>query len=300
MTSSLEKSTISQYNSVLRPWCNFCKIKNYNGYNPEVSQVLEFLTKKFHEKATYGTLNSARSAISLVSNKKIGEDDSISRFMKGVSKLHPPKPKYVFTWDVTIVLDYLETLYPLETISFTNITYKTMMLMILSTAHRAQIIAKIRLDNIQVNEDGILIHITDRIKTSAPGRYQLLLSIPFCSQFPKNCVATALKVYLEKSKDLRKDSSKLFVAIKRPHKDIGAQTISRWVKLILGMIGIDLNKFTAHSTRHSATSKAKANSIDLDTIKRTAGWTTRSETFAKFYNRPIIPLNTHDFSIIIH
>lgn len=165
-----------------------------------------------------------------MSNKKIGEDDSVSRFMKGVSKLRPPKHKYAFTWDVALVLDYLETLYTLESLSFTDLTYKTVMLLILCTAHRAQTIASIRLDNIQFTASGALIHITDRIKTSAPGRCQPLLSIPFCRESPKNCVATVLKTYIDKSRNLREDSSKLFVAIRRPHKDIGSQTISRWVK----------------------------------------------------------------------
>lgn len=296
MTASLEKSTISQYNSVLKSWFEFCKSQNHDGYNPEVPQVLAFLNYKFKEGASYGTLNSARSAISLISNKKIGEDDAVSRFMKGVSKLRPPKPKYAFTWDVTIVLDYLEKLYPLDSLSFTELTYKTVMLLMLCTAHRAQTIASIRLDNIGISKDGVLIHITDRIKTSAPGRCQPLLSIPYFKDYPKNCVATVLKMYIEKSKTLRVDSTKLFIAIKRPHKDVGSQTISRWIKTILGLSGIDLNIFTAHSTRHATTSAAKAKGIDLDTIKRTAGWTPRSEVFANFYNRPIVPLDTHDFA----
>ena len=227
MTASLEKSTISQYHSALRPWFEFCESKEYDGYNPEVSQVLEYLTQKFKEGATYGSLNSASSAISLVSSKKIGEDDSISRFMKGVSKLRPPKPKYAFTWDVAVVLDYLETLYPFESLSFANLTYKTVTLLVLCTAHRAQMIASIRLDNIRSTADGILIHITDHIKTSAPGRCQPLLSVPYCREFPKNCVATVLETYIRKSKDLREDSSGLFVAIRRPYKAVGAQTISR-------------------------------------------------------------------------
>lgn len=122
MTASLAKSTQQQYNSALRLWFKFCKVKGLDGYKPDKISVLLFLNQQFKEGASYGTLNSARSAISLISNCKIGEDISVTRFLKGVSKIRPPRPKYKFTWDVSLVLDYLERLSPLEDLSFTDLT----------------------------------------------------------------------------------------------------------------------------------------------------------------------------------
>ena len=71
MTASIGKSTISQYNSVLRLWFDFCEIENVNAYSPEISNVLSFLNQKYKEGASYSTLNSARNAISLISKIKI-------------------------------------------------------------------------------------------------------------------------------------------------------------------------------------------------------------------------------------
>lgn len=45
--------------------------------------------------------------------------------------------------------------------------------------------------------------------------------------------------------------------------------------------------FSAHSTRHAATSAAYVKGISLETIRRTAGWSQGSQMFARVYNRPI-------------
>lgn len=42
----------------------------------------------------------------------------------------------------------------------------------------------------------------------------------------------------------------------------------------------------------ASTSAARRHGVDLDVIRRTAGWTRNSETFAKFYDRNIT--NTSD------
>ncbi|CAG5009444.1 unnamed protein product [Parnassius apollo] len=44
----------------------------------------------------------------------------------------------------------------------------------------------------------------------------------------------------------------------------------------------------SHSTRHAATSAANRADLNLDLIRKTAGWSNNSETFARFYNRPLL------------
>ena len=56
---------------------------------------------------------------------------------------------------------------------------------------------------------------------------------------------------------------------------------------VLKDAGID-EKFKAHSTRHASTSKAFKNGLNINEIKKAAGWSERLNTFYKFYNRPII------------
>ena len=87
---------------------------------------------------------------------------------------------------------------------------------------------------------------------------------------------------------MREESVSLFISFKKPYKDVTTQTLSRWVNDCLQESGINTEIFTAHSTRHASTSAANRNGLDLDTIRRTAGWTLNSNTFSKFYNLKLV------------
>lgn len=78
--------------------------------------------KMFNQGAQYGTLNTCRSAITLIIRDHVGIDISIKRFFKGISRLLPSLPRYDTTWDPNIVFNFLENVYrheniPLELIS---------------------------------------------------------------------------------------------------------------------------------------------------------------------------------------
>ena len=238
------------------------------------------MTEKFESGATYGTLNSARSAISLVIEKDISNNADIKRFFKGIFRLKPTKPKYKNIWNTDKVLDNLGKLHPLENLSFTDLTEKTVMLVALATAQRAQTLALIKLENIHTVNLGYEIKITDLIKTSKPGRCQPLLKLPFFKDTPELCVALALKEYLEVTKTIRGGIKNLFISTKKPYVGVSPQTISRWLKAVLCKSGI--TGFTGHSTRHAATSKSLQEGLTIDAIKNAAGWSERSKTFDNF------------------
>lgn len=98
MLASLSKATLKQYESFLKLFVNgFFKRKKLEFFNPSPEMVIQFLTENFEAGASYGTLNSHRSAISLISKDKISDDKLITRFLKDVFKLKPTQPKYNFT-----------------------------------------------------------------------------------------------------------------------------------------------------------------------------------------------------------
>jgi len=107
-----------------------------------------------------------------------------------------------------------------------------------------------------------------------------------------------LPFYLKKTKILQNEENKLFIAIKKPHKAVESQTLSRWIQSILSVSGLDTSKFGAYSIRHASTSAAKRNGVNIDLIFKAAGWTKKSQTFAKFYNRPVIT-NDKSFTLTI-
>ncbi|CAG9133863.1 unnamed protein product [Plutella xylostella] len=110
--------------------------------------------------------------------------------------------------------------------------------------------------------------------------------------FPPFCLilnSTTLVDYISFTKELRSTSSDhLLITVKRPHRNATAQSISRWIKQVLQESGVDAVVFSAHSARHAATSAAHSAGLSLDLIRKTAGWTASSSTFAKYYKRPLL------------
>ena len=64
----------------------------------------------------------------------------------------------------------------------------------------------------------------------------------------------------------------------KPHNPVSTATIGRWLEEVLKRAGIDIQKFSGHSTRSASVSAAK-------TILDAAGWS-NADSFAKFYDRP--------------
>ena len=135
---------------------------------------------------------------------------------------------------------------------------------------------------------GFTIKIDNLIKTSRPEVCQPRLLIPKFLQKPQLCVASTLQSHLDMTKDLRGDADDLLITTRQPYKPSTAQTIARWIKAFLAKCGIS-SSYKAHSTRHAVTSAALKKGVDINIIKTTAGWSKGSLTYAKFYNRPIVP-----------
>lgn len=153
----------------------------------------------------------------------------------------------------------------------------------------------IKLSNIVWNET-VQIIVKDRLKTTTMTKSNPVLILPPYHD-KELCPIASLSRYIELTAVLRSDSDSLFVGLAKAHKPVNSQTISRWLVSVLRLAGIDSNLFGAHSYRHSSTSKAFKLGIQVDTILKRVGWTPNSQTFARFYNRPID--NSGDFASAI-
>jgi integrase len=288
MLNSLAVNTYKQYDSILKLWWPFCEKQSTNPLDAPITSVLLFLTERFESNASYGTINTARSALSLLLGPEIGKNDSIKRFVKGVFRSKPPKPKYDVTWDPGIVLNYLVLSYPNCDIGIEQLSKKLVTILALTTGHRVQTLSYITIDNIHFHKNGVKITIPDLIKTSKPGSTQPVLHLPYFREKIEICPVKTLESYITITKAIRGDIKKLIITYKKPQKSASSQTISRWIKATLDEAGIDTNIFSGHSTRHSSTSAAKRLGVSIDLIRKTAGWTKNSSTFARFYNRPLL------------
>ncbi|KAB0790526.1 hypothetical protein PPYR_15075 [Photinus pyralis] len=165
---------------------------------------------QFDQGIGYSTICSARSALSLLISPEVGEDAKVKRLIKGVFNLRAPAPKYNSTWDPGLVLQYLGSLYPNNVISIQLLSVKLITLLALVTAHRLQTFSVIQITNIEHKADGIEIKIPARIKTSSIGNCQPALFLPFFVDKPEVCAASALEMYLSRTKPIRGTLDKLF------------------------------------------------------------------------------------------
>jgi integrase len=299
MMLSLSKNTLSQYTSSLKKWWQYCQMNAIDDiYDVKINYLIDFLNRCLEDGASYGTLNSHRSAISLISINHISQDDCLKRFFKGVFRIKPSFPRYTVTWDPMIVLDYFSNLYPNETLPIEHIAKKNVILLALATGQRSQTLSLIRLNNVQRFNDRIIINTTDLIKTSGIGRCQPVLDLPFFTEKISICPAQTLLDYIKFTKNNRPlNETRLILTFKRPYHAASSQTIGRWIKQAMEESGVDVGIFRPHSTRHAATSSASLAGVSVDVIRKTAGWSRESAVFANFYKRPIVNHNNFTESV---
>lgn len=293
MENSLSSSTMKQYNSTLKMWWKFCNDRKFSPFTGNISQVISFLQNILTSTTNiYTSFNTHRAALSLITSTNLGESLLLKRFLKGIFKLRPPRPKYNCTWDPQQVLNYLENLESND--SLKALSSKLITLLALATGQRIHTLSLISCDNISIVPTGIKIRIPALVKTSRAGSFQPYLDLPYFLHRPKLCVASTLQEYMEKTKSFRSSlDEKLFFTSKPPYRPASKQTLSRWVKETMINAGIDSDLFSPHSTRHASTSAALRKGLSLDKIRKTAGWTDKSSIFARFYNRPL--LNNEQF-----
>ncbi|XP_043482415.1 uncharacterized protein LOC122511321 [Leptopilina heterotoma] len=248
---SLASSTIKQYNKPLRLWWSYCKTRNLSMFKASVSEAIDFLTSVSKSIKTYGTLNTYRSAVSLVLNHDLGNNPIVKRFCKGFSVEKPSRAKYEDIWDPDVVLRYLSDLGPNSELSLEQLSKKLVTLMALSTAQRLQTLSKINLENIKVCDDAIKIYIPDRLKTTRVGKNQ----------------------------PLPEGVDSLLLTYKKPYQPASSQTLSRWLKEIMSMSGIDVSTFAGYSAKHAAVSAAKRKGLSIENIRAAAGWSHKSNVF---------------------
>ena len=182
--SSISSSTRKQYQSALENWIKFCEERKIDCFNPDIKRFLLFLWMAFDKGASYGTLNNIRCAVSFISVNKIGENPLVRRFLKGCFNIRPTRPKYSTTWDVNIVLEYLEKLPKIDELNLKDLSIKTVTLLSLVSAQRAQTLSKIVIDNIKKTTKGIEIIVTEKLKTSAPGKPCPVILLPEFKERP--------------------------------------------------------------------------------------------------------------------
>jgi integrase len=259
---------------------------------------LDFLTELYEQGQQYSSLNTARSALSSVivlsGDVPAGKHPLVCRFLKGVFQERPALPRYVDTWDVSLVLNYLKAQYPLQELGLKELTLKLAMLMALLSGQRSQTLQQLCTTDIIMTDTGCTIHIAAPLKHTRPGTHQAPIRLPKYND-SSLCVVDTLRCYLERTLEKRVSETQLFISFCKPHKRVASDTVSRWIKSVMKAAGIDTTRYKPHSTRSASTSAAARVGVTIDNILSCAGWS-NCETFARFYNKPLSEYPEHAFA----
>ena len=279
-------NTRKQYEGHLQKLKAFCITINHTDYlHITVNIGLTFLRTLMEQGKSYSTINSARSALSQFVNccdcgsTPFGENIMVRRFMKGIFRTNPSKPKYQATWDVKILLDDLRKV--TNDSNLKQLSIKLVCLLALVTGQRMQTLAALDMNFMVVEELKYSFHIAEILKTTRPGSSPLTIHVNSYREDLDICPLECLKNYIKITENLR-STTKIFVTLQKPHTAATSQTLSRWVSLGMSNAGID-KRFSSHSTRHASTSKA-AQKVSINDLLKTVGWS-NEQTFAKFYRR---------------
>ena len=284
--------TIRAYKSGWQKFYRWCGQRQVNPFSCPVELVVNFLAEQ-QRFVLFGTLAGYRSAIShfhvKVDGVPVGKHPLVVEVMKGSFRDNPPVPRYTHTWDINIVLTYLQEMGPNAGLSQKELTLKLAMLLALVCRARGHELHAINPQAISWFEDKAVCHILGMTKTKTQSkphksfeimRYKVSNNID-----PVQCLQSYLHLTASQ-RESGEQKSHLFLSFASPHHAIKTCTIARWLKIVMADAGVDLSKFKAHSTRAAAVSKVPLSGLSVMEIAKLGDWS-NATTFYKFCKKEI-------------
>lgn len=205
--SSWRTGTKKQYSTSIKKWFTSCRERQIDTFQVPVNIILDFLTELYENGLGYSAINTSRSALSALGIVQdgfaIGAHPVVIRFMKGIHNLRPSVPRYVTTWDVSKVLNYLKTLSPMKYLSLKLLTFKLVMLICLVLAGRTQTVHLLSIQGMRKENNCYILQYRDFLKQSRPGKTFSIATIKRYTVDRRLCCVTVLHEYLRRTRNLR-------------------------------------------------------------------------------------------------
>lgn len=123
--------------------------------------------------------------------------------MKGVYNLRPARSRYVYTWDISVVLSYLRKLSPVNSLSLKVLTLKLVMLLALTLASRTQSLHLLSIEDMKKGFSSYILSYSGLLKQSKSGRNNPVAEMFAYPPDRRLCVLFVMKENLKRTKDLR-------------------------------------------------------------------------------------------------
>ena len=133
-----------------------------------------------------------------------------------------PLNQYSFTWDVNVLLTFLESWFPLSALDLKQLTLKTAALMALVSAQRSQTLSALSIEFMSSKATGNQFVVNSLLKSSSPGKSSLVISLPAFPENEKLCAHSTMLHYIARTASIRQSlsSSQVFVSYGKPYKVI--------------------------------------------------------------------------------
>ena len=157
----------------------------------------------------------------------------VSRLLKGAFNQRPPRPRYEVTWDVSIVLNYIESLGESDSLSLQILTWKLAMILALTRPSRSADLVMLDLDTLRKGwcfRRQVWQNSPDRESQEQSSSSQLFLATA-------DSTHNRLCRHMSERQPFRtggsEEQTRLFLAVVRPHKPVCSSTLARWLRSLL-------------------------------------------------------------------
>ena len=214
LSNHLSLVTQTGYGYVFKRFQNFCRSRGQDPFVCDPTIIVKYIRSLYDGGAAYSTVNHHRSCISKFhagfGHLSVGSHPMISQAVKAVFRLRPPLPKYINTFDVSLVFTYIARLPTNEALTLKQLTFKTLFLLTSSTISRLSsmgrlgpqllvyevIMIKLAVTHVySYFQDHCVLSLTSLEKQGRPGSVRGYLRIQRFNEDPLLCPVAALVEY---------------------------------------------------------------------------------------------------------
>ena len=289
----------------------WCRENSVDFSTPSVIQVSDFIMYLYQDLDRCPlTIDGYRTAIVDTlgpAGHHISQCSDLNRLLSTFHRDCPKSSRNLPKWNLSVVLNELTEapFEPMKDTDLKHLTLKTVFLLALASGKRlSEIHAWVanKVSNLGQWEYVALFPSSDFIaknKLAREGSQSVslvtisALTIIVDIQFKEDrtlCPVRALRYYLDRTKDLRRSRSLLFISFKKGYSsDIRPATLSSWLKQTILLYykqadqqALDLVQVKVHDIRAFAASKIFYSGVSVDQIMQACHWKAHN-TFTNFY-----------------
>ena len=308
--------------SIFGKWCDQNQVEVTSATIPNVAEFLNYLfTEKTLKPATISGYRTAIADGLGVSGQAISKSSELNRLIASFFRDKPKPNKSIPTWDLSLVLLSLTKapFEPLQEASMKWLTYKTVFLLSLASGKRRSEIHAWTHSSVSSRRDWSQVTLApspnflakNQLASEGPESIKPVI-IPALSNILDHslvedmslCPVRALRIYLDRTKTLRKDKHLLFLSLREGYtRDISRVTISQWLKQTIlfcyehsDQEDRQVSQVKAHDVRSMAASLAFKGGVSLEEILDSCFWRSHG-TFTNYYLKDVCWQNNNIFKL---